>query len=475
MSARATARSAGRPGRRARVVAVLAAAVATLAGATPAVATSPPGSIAAARARAVTYVSQLQGSDGSFASGGGLSNEWAFSALAAAGVAAADLAPAGAPAKNARAVYRAQLSQPDWFGSAPVVTDYERAALNAYAAGIDPARVSAGRNLIAEIAAAWQPSAPGYFGPPSNFNGTVFALLALGGARTTTGAPRVPQWLLGASVDAVRANEHTDGGWDYSQAADDPQALAAPSDIDMTGATMAALCTVGVPRTDPAVKAGEKFLAGKLLAASGAFDSPYGANTDSNAWAVSGLNACGIAAQGHDFTSTAGRTPVDFLLAQQFTPGGGFRYQPGDTSPTPYSSIDALRALAGAGFTAPAPRPVTPGQPRWEGVTGFTPGSPSDLAVAVDGPSGAPGLCSVTVTPTAATVTLGAVVSAAAAHATPAGCGGSGLPGQLPAADGHVVNGSSGWQVSVDGSPSVPATAGQRIRAGDTIALRYVN
>ena len=51
-----------------------------------------------------------------------------------------------------------------------VATDFERGALLAYAAGIDPARVSKRQNLIAKVASSYQPANPGYYG--ETFNAT---------------------------------------------------------------------------------------------------------------------------------------------------------------------------------------------------------------------------------------------------------------------------------------------------------------
>lgn len=471
-----TTRTAHRPGRRALALTVPLAVGALVLASAPAGATSTPAQIATSKANGVGYLKTLQAADGSFA-GSGLSNEWAFSALAAAGTAAVDLAPGGDTTKNARTVYRGQLAAPSWPSASPVVTDYERGTLNAYAAGIDPARVGTGRNLIADIASYWQTSSPGYYGPPANFNGTVFALLALGGAKTQGGVQRVPQALLDASVAVVRANEHNDGGWNYSQAAGNPTALAATSDIDMTGATLASLCVSGVANTDPAVVAGKNFLKGKLVNGSGAFNSMFGANSDSNGWAVSGLNACGLNPQGADFTTPAGKTPLDFLLAQQFNPAGGFKYLPTDTSPSAYSSIDALRAVAGGGFTAAPPTPVTAGAPRWVGTTDFTSGATSPLALVVDDGTGTLRVCSVPVTAGGATTTLGAVLDAAKAAATPSGCVTSLTPatgsGTITALNGTANAGGATWRAGLDGSALAAASRGTTVHLGDTVYLRY--
>ncbi|MEE6261801.1 prenyltransferase/squalene oxidase repeat-containing protein [Plantactinospora sonchi] len=441
-------------------------------------ATSTPTQVTSAVTSGVAYLKTLQRADGGFA-GAGLSNEWAFSAFAAAGVAVVDLTPGGDTSRDARTVYRGLLADPAWPGAAPVATDYQRAVLNTYAAGIDPARVSAGRNLIADVASYWQPTEPGYWGPSGLFNGTIFGLLALAGAKTSTGARRVPQRLLDASISVVRANQHTDGGWNFGKAEGNPSQLAATSDIDMTGAALAALCSGGVPNTDAAVQAGKNFLKRKLVNASGAFTALFGPNANSNGWAVSGLNACGFPSQGTEFTTTAGKTPVDFLRTLQVLPGGGFRYQPSSTGATAYPSIDAVRALAGGGFTAAPPTPVTAGTPRWVASTGFTPGQASTVAVVVDaGTSTGLRVCAVRVTPTGATTTLGAVLDAAAGGAAaPAGC----VTGHAPASGGGTVTsingvgntGGTSWRFGVDGGAEAPANRDSVVNLGDTVSLRY--
>ncbi|MFF6869597.1 hypothetical protein [Streptomyces sp. NPDC012450] len=442
----------------------------------PAFATSTPAQIATSRANGVAYLKSLQAEDGSYA-GSGLSNEWAFSAFAAAGTAVVDVAPGGDTTKNARTVYRTLLSTSGWPSASPVVTDYERGVLNAYAAGIDPARVSASRNLIAHVYGYWQTAEPGYFGPSGNFNGTVFAALALGGAKTQAGGARVPQALTDALVARVRANQHNDGGWTYQKVEGDPTALNTASDIDMTGAAMAALCTSGVPNTDTDVVQAKNFLKGKLVSSSGAFNSLYGVNTSSNGWAVSGLNACGINPQSADFTTVPGKTPIDFLLANQYNPGGGFKYKPADTTPSAYSSIDALRGVVGGGFTAAPPTPVTPGAPKWVAQSSFTAGTATKLALTVDDGAGNLKVCSVSFTPTGTTTTLGDVLGAATTGATPAGCVTSVTPasgtGTITAVNGKANSGSQTWKVSVDGSAFASATRDKVINVGDTIALRW--
>src|SRR4029077_4461245 len=171
---------------------------------------------------------------------------------------------------------------------------FERAALDAYAAGIDPARVSAGQNLIARIASYYDLSEPGYYGPASNFTGTVFAAVALAETRTRSGEQRLPRALLEKSIKALEANQHTDGGWTYQKAAGEPTKLSEPGEPDETGAVMTALCSAGVPSSSAMIGRAKEYLKGGLAAPTGAFNATFGANTDSNAWAIQGLNACAI-------------------------------------------------------------------------------------------------------------------------------------------------------------------------------------
>ncbi|RMB81079.1 hypothetical protein [Streptomyces shenzhenensis] len=442
----------------------------------PAAATATPAQIATSKTNGVAYLKSLQAADGSYA-GAGLSNEWAFSAFAAAGTAAVDVTPGGDTSKNARSVYRDLLSTSGWPSASPAVTDYERATLNAYAAGIDPARVSPSRNLIADAYAYWQTTEPGYFGPSANFNGTVFAALALNGTKTQSGTQRIPQVLRDSITARIRANQHNDGGWDYSKAEGNPTQLAAASDIDMTGAAMAALCVSGVPNTDTDIVEAKGFLKSKLIANNGAFAAVFGVNTDSNGWAVSGLNACGINPQTGDFLTSLGKTPVDFLIAQQFNPGGGFKYLPSDTSPSAYASIDGLRAVAGGGFTSTPPVPTTAGAPQWVSQGSFTSGAATKLALTVDDGAGSLKVCSVSLTPTGSTTTLGAVLDAATGAATPSGCVTSVTPssgtGTITSLNGRANSGSNTWKVSIDGSPFATATRSTTVGVGDTIAVRW--
>ena len=294
--------------------------------ATPAVA-APPAQVDAAVDRGVTYIRAQQ--DPATGELPGFGGDWALTALAAAGV---DAATFGSP--SAQAFYLGQWTSAgdgpwnNWIApSAPdgmPATDYARALLLAHAAGLQPTRLSADQNLVAQLAGLYngRPATPdpaesapteGTFGEPGLFNGTVFGLLAL--ART-----EVPQALLDKVALAVRGNQHDDGGWTF-QRVTNATTRARASDIDMTGAGLAGLCDAGVPATDPAVQRAVAFLRSKVDPASGGFQHMFGINGDSAAWAINGLNACGVDPQ----ALVTGTNPVDFLLSLQ-NADGGFGY-----------------------------------------------------------------------------------------------------------------------------------------------------
>jgi hypothetical protein len=279
--------------------------------------------------------------------------------------------------------------------------------------------------------------------------------------------------VLEESIAAVRANQHKDGGWTYAKSAGNPTAEAQPSEPDMTGASMAALCGAGVKSTDPAIEAGKAYLASIFIPETGAFAYPFGVNTDSVAWAVDGLKACGIDPQAVPFTNvTYNKTPIDFLRSQQVT-GGGFRYGTTGTAAEEYASQDAARALGSGGFTATPPKPA--GGVQWKGATEFPPKTETaGLALVVRDGVHPLKVCSVTFAPGATTSTLGTVLKAAVAGTTPTGCltsyTGSTAITQINA---YPTTPEERWYLSIDGGAEAKATLTSAIHVGDTIYLRF--
>ena len=447
----------------------LAAVACVLLPAPAALATSTPAEIEASLGKGVTYLKSVQQPNGGFAS------DWDLSALASAGVAAANVKNIGA-STDARTWYRELVGNTATWPTEAKVTEDERAALNAYAAGIDPARVSKTQNLIAQIASYYQTTSPGYYGAPEVFEGTVFGLLALADTKTRTGAQRVPRAVLEKSIAVVEANQHTDGGWNYQKAEGNETIRKSAAEPDTTGAAIAALCTAGVPKTSGVIMKAKEYLQSLLISKSGAFESEFGANTDSNAWAVSGLNACGINPQEEGFTSKEKHTPVDFLISQQLT-SGAFRYPTSGGTVNEYSSQDAVRALAGAGFTITPPVP-TGGLEQWFAESNFSTSKTikSPLALIINNGTSTLKLCSVSVAPEATTSTLETVLKTAEAGSTPKECvishKSESATKAITQINGYPSTPAPEWDVSIDGGAEEQAKTSKVIHLGDTIYLR---
>jgi hypothetical protein len=447
----------------------LAVAACVLLSAPAALATSTPAEIETSLGKGVTYLKSVQQTNGGFTS------DWDLSALASAGVAAANVKNTGA-STDARTWYRELVGNTATWPKEAKVTEDERAALNAYAAGIDPARASKTQNLIAQIASYYQTTSPGYYGAPEVFEGTVFGLLALADMKTRTGAQRVPRALLEKSIAVVEANQHTDGGWNYQKAEGNETIRKSAAEPDTTGAAIAALCTAGVPKTSGVIIKAKEYLESLLIAKSGAFESEFGANTDSNAWAVSGLNACGINPQEEGFTSKEKHTPVDFLISQQLT-SGAFRYLTSGSTVNEYSSQDAVRALAGAGFTITPPVP-TGGLEQWFAESNFSTSKTvkSPLALIINNGTSTLKLCSVSVAPEATTSTLETVLKTAEAGSTPKECVTSHKSESATKAitqiNGYPSTPAPEWDLSIDGGAEEQAKTSKVIHLGDTIYLR---
>ncbi len=457
-------------------LAVLAAILLSLA--LPAMASATAGSteISAALSKGVTYLKGLQSTSGEIPGFGG---DWSLTSLAAAGTAPADVDKSGLEGHDARSWYEGVVGAAGW-PSGGLATDIERGTLLAYAAGIDPARVSKRSNLLAGVAGSYQPASPGYYG--ETFNATVFGLLALADAKTTSGVKRFPPAVYAGATAAVEANQHTDGGWTWQKAAGNEAALKSASEPDLTGAAMAALCDAGVPNTATTITRAKAYLVSIFEGSTGAFKSEFGTNTDSVAWAVDGLKACGIDPQGAEFTGSgkAKPTPLNYLINQQITSGstaGGFRYSTGSTAEE-YASQDAIRALGGGGFTAAPPKPAKGTQ--WHAVTSFgtAAGETDALALVVEDGAEPLKVCSVTVNPEAATIPLSKVLDAAVGGASkPSACVTSYAPssgsGAITQVNGGPASPEARWKIGIDGGALATAERGTTIHVGDTIYLKF--
>jgi hypothetical protein len=457
-------------------LAMLAAILVSLVVPAIASATATPTEISTALGKGVKYLEGRQTSGGEIAGFGG---DWSLTSLAAAGKAPAEVNVSGVEGHDARSWYEGEVGAAGW-PSGGLATDYERGALDAYAAGIDPARVSKRSNLLAGVAGSYQSASPGYYG--ETFNATVFGLLALAGAKTTAGVERFPAKVYEGAIAAVEANQHTDGGWTWEKAAGSEAALKSASEPDLTGAAMAALCSAGVPATAETIVKAKAYLVSIFEKSTGAFKSEFGNNTDSVAWAVDGLKACGIDPQGNEFTGPAPskKTPLNYLIGQQIASGtsaGGFRYSTA-SSAEEYASQDAVRALGSGGFTTAPPKPAV--GPQWKGVTEFATGAGETdaLALVIEDGSEPLKVCSVTVDPEATTIPLSKVLDAAVAGgSTPSACVTSYAPssgtGAITQVNGAPGTPAAGWKIGIDGGALATAERGTTIHVGDTIYLKF--
>ena len=419
--------------------------------------------------------------------------DWALTSLAAGGRAAADV-HRGMGSVYDREWYESYINSPAWLEEtvkfANPATEYEKAVLVAYAAGIDPSRLSIGRNLLAGLLSEYQYATMtmpvGYFGLlPSRLEGTIFAVLAFADTTTSTGAKPIPAVLLKQSVEVIEKNEHTDGGWNYNKVEGEAKGLESKSEPDTTGAAMAALCTSGIKNTaeEEAVAKGKAYLK-SILEKSGAFKYIEGINADSNAWAVSGLNMCGINASELKKEEAKAESPVKFLETLQIKSGeneGGFLYKPSGTLNN-YSSQDAVRALAGAGFTAAPPVPTkrTEAEPKapaqWSFAETFSSEESSQLALIINNGSSLK-VCSVSVKaaegkPTSLLLLKVLEAAKAGTGVKPSGCVSAFLP---ESGSGAItsVNGTAGtWKVSFDGGATeTTAELGTQVKLGAVIYL----
>jgi hypothetical protein len=427
-------------------------------------ATSSQTQIDAAIADAIEYVrSEQEAATGAVPGFGG---DWMATSLAAAGLHPADLHGPGLADPSFQDFLLDEYTQPTWDEDPPggTVSEYARSTLVATAAGLDPARLSATSNQPAQLAGRWNP-AIGSFGEASA-NNTAFAILAL---RATP----LPAWALASSVSFLRRNQHKDGGWTYA-AALTPIAQGEPSEEDMTGAAIAALCEAGVPAYDPAVASALTYLRGRLVNATGGIEYLWGApNSDINAWVVSGLTACGIDPQSPAWTTAAGKTPIDFLLSVQVPAGGeagGFGYEDASFASL-YSTQDALRAISGGVFAVAAPDRIDPSQPRLRSAPSVADGTPVPHLLAIELAPGNVRICKVTAPAGAA---LSEVLAAAEAASHPAGCvtSFSVAGGKVESIDGVFPGGEDeAWLLRLDRGAA--AVAGEQpVGFGQVVSLR---
>jgi hypothetical protein len=290
---------------------------------------------------------------------GSIGSDWGMTALAAAGINAADVSTSLAD-PSAQDFY---LDEWQTMGPGGAGTDAARGILSGVAGGIQPSRLSASTmdtttsNLVARIAELFDGT---QIGEPGLLNDDIFGVLALHQA----GAP---QPILRKIVDYLRGKQLPNGGWTWNTSP------GAPADTDMTGSVAAAFCAAGVTPSDPDLSKALTLLHTLQDPATGGFIAPpesfgIGVNTDTTSWVTSGLIQCGIDPQSPEWTTPQGKTPLDYLVSLQ-RPDGHFDWT-GEYAGGAFETYDSVRPLGGIGFStapparldgvSPAVRPVAP-------------------------------------------------------------------------------------------------------------------
>jgi len=417
--------------------------------------------------------------------GGERFGEWSLTALAAGDVNAADAAPsltgptaqsyydefwvkrgpgsvACPPGRNNPEICELQ---PDG-----VPTDAARSALSAVAGGLQPSRLSADRDFVSRLAFWWDGEQVGY---PDLLNDDIFAILAL----SHSGAP---QELLEQLARKVRSEQLRDGGWHWRAGLKITNPNA-PSDTDMTASAIGALCVAGAdPDTDPAIGDGLALLEQRQPADSGGFStstSTSAVNTNSTAWVVSGLNACGIDPQSGPWVKAGNTTPLDFLVNMQ-NANGSFKYMPANPagSANLMASYQAVSPLGGNDWSGAAPEREAPGAPAVKPAPAVADGTKVPLTLVIDHGAATRDadqvrMCRVEVSQGAG---LSAVLESAETVSAPGKCvQGASVSGADGSESVAALNGGSGdWSISVNGSAESEVT-GAEFGLGDMVVLRY--
>lgn len=396
---------------------------------------------------------------------GSIGSDWGVTALAAAGVNAADVSTSLAD-PSAQDFY---LDEWQTTGPGGAGTDAARGILTGIAGGIQPSRLSAAAdttksNLVARIAELFDGT---QIGEPGLLNDDIFGVLALHQA----GAP---QPMLRQIVDYLRSQQHADGGWTWNASP------SAPADTDMTGSVVAAFCAAGVPVADPDLQQAFALLHSLQDPATGGFIAPpesfgIGVNTDTTSWVTSGLIQCGIDPQSPAWTTDQGKTPLDYLVSLQ-RPDGHFDWT-AEFAGGAFETYDSVRPLGGIGFSTAPPARLDGTSPAVRPAAPVAPGTTVPVTLVIDhGPgSGDVRMCRVDVESGAS---LDQVLGEAKASSSPAGCvagfeasaGAAGV--HVSSLDGVAETADYGWRASLDGG-TAKSELDETTGLGDLVFLQF--
>jgi Prenyltransferase and squalene oxidase repeat len=397
---------------------------------------------------------------------GSIGSDWGMTALAAAGINAADVSASLAD-PSAQDFYLGE-----WQATGPggAGTDAERAILAGVAGGIQPSRLSASTadttksNLVARIAELFDGT---QIGEPGLLNDDIFGVLALHQA----GAP---QPILSEIVDYLRTQQHADGGWTWNASP------SAPADTDMTGSVLAAFCAAGIAPSDPDLQQAFALLHSLQDPATGGFIAPpesfgIGVNTDTTAWVTSGLIQCGIDPQGAEWTTSQGKTPLDYLVSLQ-RPDGHFDWT-AEFGGGAFETYSSVRPLGGIAFSTTAPGRLDGTSPAVRPVAAVVTGTIVPITLVIDHGPGSDDvrMCRVDVE---AGASLAQVLAAAKATSVPAGCvagfeaadGAGGV--HVSSLDGVAESADYGWRASFGGG-ATRAESDEVAGLGDLVFLQF--
>ena len=300
--------------------------------------------------RMVGFLQDSQNDDGGYGGQPGAASDPLFSAWVGIGLAAAGINPQDQRTPRgrdlvsyvARAGPVTRSSDGHW-----VTTEFERIGMLANAAGLDPRRFG-GRDYVGPLLARQAPA--GWFphtrtDPAPGVNDTIFAIVFLAGVDDPALAPTIAR-----AADAVEAMQRPDGTWPATRP-------GGPTDVDMTGAAIQALCAArrcGSPR----VRAALGWLRERQQPDGGWNSTPHPgpSNTGTTPWVVQALWAAGIDPR---TWRRGGRDPLDFLRAMQRRDGSVRWKAAADMNPT-WMTAYAAPAYAGHAWPVPAPARAQP-------------------------------------------------------------------------------------------------------------------
>jgi energy-coupling factor transport system substrate-specific component len=294
---------------------------------------------------AANYLLGSENADGGFGSAPGQPSDQLYAGWAALGLASAgrDLNQLGDAESLVSYIARGAGTHD--------VGALERTILVVRAAGESP-RSFGGRDLIAALESRFH----GDGSISDQVNLTAFAILAL---RADGLAPsgRTLGWLV--------RQQDSDGGFSFA-------GRGGSSDVDDTGAALEALA--GDHAAASVVSRAVSFLRGQQDRDGGFPSQPgMGANAQSTAWAIQGLDAAGVSpATLHRGGAGSPLAYLDSLVGAN----GAVRYSRGVTQTPVWVTAEALMAMAGKPLPIAAPAtPATPARPAASSHTATTPHS----------------------------------------------------------------------------------------------------